>query len=152
MRESHLNFRFAKTDDWVKRDPETHEYELPSKYDPAYLVEELNCDNMTIYYEGFENIRRLAHLKKFSLQNVMSLDDWSMDRLAGNELPKLEVLDISGTKVTANGLIALHKLPSLRLLIIDNPKRSVEFELTLLGIQDSMPQLVVRDSITGEEF
>lgn len=107
---------------------------------------------MTIYYEGFENIRRLAQLKNFSLQNVKTLDDWSMDRLAGNDFPRLETLDITGTNVTANGLIALHKLPSLKLLIVDNPKRSIAFELTLLGLQASMPNLVVRDSITGEEF
>lgn len=107
---------------------------------------------MTIYYEGFENIRRLHKLKKFSLQNVKTLDDWCMDRLCGNELTALRELDITGTNVTANGLVALTKMPSLKLLIVDNPKRSVEFELTLLGLQDSMPEMVVRDSVTGEEF
>lgn len=128
------------------------EYPLPARYDPSYLVEELICDNMDIYYEGFENIRRLHSLKRMSMQNVKTLDDWCMDRLCGNEFNSLEVLNVSGTSITANGLVALTKLPSLRLLIVDNPKRSTAFELTLLDLQVSMPDLIIRDSVTGEIF
>lgn len=148
---SSLPHRFTNSDKWIKRN-EMHEYTLPSRYNPEWILEELNCDNMVIHYEGFENIRRLNNLKKFSLQNVKTLDDWSLDRLAGNDFAQLEILNISGTNVTANGLIALQKLPSLRLLIVDNPKRSIAFELTLLAMQDTMPNLVVRDSVTDEEI
>lgn len=143
--------RFTKDQDFIKRNDKL-EYNLPDRYHPAWLVEELICDEMDIYYEGFENIRRLHHLKKFSLQNVKTLDDWCMDRLCGNEFTKLEILNISGTSITANGLVALTKLTSLRLLIIDNPKRSLIFELTLLALQDTMPNLTIRDSVTGEDF
>jgi len=143
--------KFTKSPAYVRRDVNM-EYPLPDRYDPTYLVEELICDNMDIYYEGFENIRRLHSLKRISLQNVKTMDDWCMDRLCGNEFNNLEVLNVSGTSISANGLVALTKLPSLRLLVVDNPKRSTVFELTLLALQDTMPDLVVRDSVTGEIF
>lgn len=100
---------------------------------------------MNLHYEGLENLRRLNHLRFLSMQGVKELDDWGLDRLGGNELNRLEVLDISGTKVTANGICALLKFPWLRLLILSDSTRSVEFELSLVMLQDLKPDLEVRD-------
>lgn len=100
---------------------------------------------MELCYEGLENIRRLRELTFFSLRNIKEFDDWALDRVCGSEFEKLEVLDVSGTNITANGLVAVLKLPSLRMLFLDNVKRSTEFEYTVCLLQEEMPRLECRD-------
>lgn len=125
---------------------ENDEYDLPSRFNPNWIISDIKCDGMALYYEGLENIRRLYQLKTFSLKNVKTFDDWCMDRLAGNQLDSLEVLDISGTNITTNGLVALPKIQSLKVLIISDIKRSPAFELSLHMLQDIMPDLEIRET------
>lgn len=86
------------------KEEEPEHIPLPIKYDPNYELEAIKCDNLTLYYEGLDNIRRLKKLKYLSFCNVKLFDDWSLDRISGSEFSSLETLDISGTSVTANGL------------------------------------------------
>lgn len=123
------------------------EYELPSRFDPNWVIQDIICQNVQLFYEGLQNMRRLFGLKTLSFKNVKNFDDWYLDRVAGNEYDNLEVLDISGTDVTAYGLTAIPKIPSLRLLILSDIKRSVVFELTLILLQDQMPHLEIREAI-----
>lgn len=121
-------------------------YDLPRFNEVDWKIDAIKCDEMTLYYEGLENIRRLNHLKFMSFINVKDFDDWSLDRVCGSEFPLLQVLDLTGTNITSNGLAAIHKVPSLRLLILNDIKRSTEFELACLQIEVVMPKLKIQDS------
>lgn len=125
---------------------EHDEYNLPRTYDPEWLVLAIKADNMELYFEGLENIRRLNHLRYFSLRNVKQFDDWSMDRLCSNQFDRIEILDVSGTSVTANALFAVPKLRSLRALVMDTTNRSVEFQLACSLLEEVMPKLRILDS------
>lgn len=119
------------------------QFDFPNMYDESYKLEEIRCDNMDLYYEGIENIRRLKCLKRLSFRNVKTFDDWCLDRLSGNEFPVLEVLDLTGTSITERGLCALYRIPSLKILIIDDPKKSTSFELHCLLLEEAIPLLKV---------
>lgn len=101
---------------------------------------------MELHYEGLENVRRLNYLRYFSLRNVKQFDDWCLDRLCGNQFDNIEILDVSGTKVTANGLTAVPKLRSLKALVIDLNDRSVEFQLACSLLEEAMPTLRILNS------
>lgn len=125
---------------------EDDEYNLPRTYDPEWLVMAIKADNMELYFEGLENVRRLNHLRYFSLRNVKQFDDWCMDRLCGNQFDNIEILDVSGTNITANALYAVPKLRSLRALVMDTKDRSIEFQLACSLLEEVMPQLRILDS------
>lgn len=122
------------------------EYDLPRTYNPEYLVDAIKCDGMELYYEGLENVRRLNHLIYFSLRDVKMFDDWFMDRLCGNQYTRLEILDVSGTSITANALYAVPKLRHLKAIVLDTKNRSLEFQLALSLLEEVMPHLKILDS------
>lgn len=119
------------------------DFDFPNVYDKAFELEEILCDNMELYYEGLENIRRLKSLKRLSFRNVKTFDDWCLDRLSGSDFPALEILDLSGTSITERGLSALYRLPSLKVLIVDDPKKSNSFELHCIMLEEVIPLLKV---------
>jgi len=53
------------------------------------------------------------------------------------------VLDLSGTEITTNGLSCLYRLPQLKLLILDDPKETLELELATAMLEESMPALKI---------
>lgn len=138
-------FRFTKSPEWVKKN-EDDEFDLPRQFDPDWVIDGIKCNGMELFYEGLENIRRLHSLKTFSLKNVKQFDDWCLDRIAGNQFENLEELDISGTSITANGLVAVPKLQSLKVLIVSDVKRSPAFELSLLMLEDILPGLKILEA------
>lgn len=140
-----LIFRFTRSNKWIKKN-EYDEYDLPRTYDPEYLVDAIKCDNMELYYEGLENIRRLNHLIYFSLRNVKMFDDWFMDRLCGNQFDRIEILDVSGTSITANALYAVPKLRSLKAIVLDTKDRSIEFQLACSLLEEVVPHLKILNS------
>lgn len=101
---------------------------------------------MELYYEGLENIRRLSQLKYFSIRNCKLFDDWCMDRLCGNQFDQIEILDVSGTSITANALVAVPKLRSLKAIVLDLTDRSIEFQLSCSLLEEVMPQLKILNS------
>lgn len=98
---------------------------------------------MELYYEGLENIRRLKQLKFLSFRNVKTFDDWCLDRVSGSQFERLEILDISGTPTTELGLTALYRIPTLKMLIVDDPKKSTSYELTCLQLEEVIPDLKI---------
>lgn len=96
----------------------------------------MRCDNMELYYEGLENIRELKSLKFLSFHNVETFDDWCLDRVSGSYYENLEILDLSGTQITENGLTSLYRLPTLKMLILDDPKKSIKYELTCAMLEE----------------
>lgn len=134
--------KFVGEKEW-KTMNEDGDYEVPDKYVHGLFIEAIDCENMEIYYEGLENLRRLKSLRFISFKNVKSFDDWCVDRISGSEFESLEVLDLSGTQVTERGIAALYRVPSLKKLILDKPKRSIEWKLTLAMLQDIIPGLEI---------
>lgn len=137
--------KFLNSKNWMRAN-ENGEFKLPSTYHAQFKVEALRCDNMTLYYEGLENIRWLQDLKFISFHNVKTFDDWCLDRVSGSQCHKLEVLDISGTQCTARGLACLYRLNNLKLLIVDDPKDSLEYELTCSMLEEALPKLKIVDA------
>ena len=125
---------------------EENEYDLPCEYDNNWTLEAIRCDNMELYYEGLENIRRLKKLKFLSFCNVQNFDDWCLDRVSGSELESLEVLDLSGTRVTERGLCALYRVPSLKLLIVDDTKVNKTYEFTCALLEEFIPNVKIKGS------
>lgn len=134
--------KFLNSQNWMKAN-ENGEFKLPSTYNPKFKVEALKCDNMKLYYEGLENIRWLQELKFISFRNIKTFDDWCLDRVSGSQCFKLEILDISGTSCTSRGLSCLYRLSNLKLLIVDDPKISLEYELTYSMLEECLPNLQV---------
>lgn len=134
--------KFLNESTWTKKD-ENDEYVLPSKYDATKKLVAIKCDNMTLYYEGLENIRRLEFLKFLSFRNVKTFDDWCLDRVSGSGFNKLEILDLSGTDVTENGLNALYRIPTLKLLILDDPERNTGMKLMCAMIEEAYPDIKI---------
>lgn len=118
-------------------------FDFPNLYDESYELEEIRCDDMELYYEGLENLSRLKCLTRLSFRNVKTFDDWCLDRVSGSDFPSLEVLDLTGTSITERGLSALYRMPSLKMLIVDDPKKSNAFELYSLLLEETIPTLKV---------
>lgn len=133
--------KFLDQDRWVKSDEGYRS--LPDRYVSTMHLEAIDCEGMELYYEGLDNLRRLRHLKYASFKNIESFDDWCMDRISGAEFDKLEVLDVSGTKVTEKGLQALYRIPSLKKLIVDDPDQNTQWQLVVAMLQEIMPDLKV---------
>lgn len=140
-------FRFCGSEEWTKQD-KNDEYDLPKNFVPNMYIESIRCDNMELYYEGLENVRRLKHLKYLSFKNVATFDDWCLDRVSGSEFSQLETLDLSGTNITERGLQSLYRIPTLRTLILDEPARDKGMELVLSMLQEVCIHLKVVDSKT----
>ncbi|KAH8300545.1 hypothetical protein KR018_012097 [Drosophila ironensis] len=134
--------KFVNESRWHRAN-EDGEFNLPNKFDARFKVEALRCDNMALYYEGLENLRGLDSLKFLSFHNVKTFDDWCLDRVSGGGYSHLEVLDLSGTEVTIQGFSCLYRLPQLKLLILDDPKSSLEMELATAMLEEAMPSLKI---------
>lgn len=137
--------KFTNGPEWIKAD-EYGDFDLPKSFDSSYRVEALKCDNMTLYYEGMENLQSLEYLKYISFYNVQLFDDWHLDRLSGMRYPQLEILDITKTNTTYRGLSCLYRLNTLKFLIVDNPKESLAYELSCAMLQEFLPHLEIASS------
>lgn len=125
---------------------------LPTKYNAKYLVECINFDDQPLHYEGVENIDDLQECKSISLRNTRHFNDWCLDRLCGNYLPKLEELDITGTDTTERGLEAIYRLPALKRLILDKSSRdTVEYKLIFAMLEEMNLDLHVLDSSEAKQ-
>lgn len=120
------------------------EYNLPGHFVPNLVLEEIKCDNMNLFYEGIENIRRLRYLKHLSFENVTKFNDWYLDRISGSSFPALEVLNLRGTTVTDRGLHCLYRLPSLKLVLVDDPEKNIMWKMMVSLLEEWNPELEVR--------
>lgn len=140
--------KFCGHSEWLEMNSEEDvKVPLPNKYNPHYELEAIKCDGMELYYEGLENLRRLKKLLYLSFKDVKTFDDWCLDRVSGSEYEKLEVLDISGTSVSANGLQALYRITSLKKLVVSHPdKDDPKWNLTIAMLQEILPNLEISSS------
>ncbi|XP_058119422.1 distal membrane-arm assembly complex protein 2 [Anopheles ziemanni] len=137
--------RFRGDTQWIKMDDDD-QYDLPRHHVPGMVLEEVRCDGMQLFYEGMENIQKLLRLKHLSFENVSLFDDWYLDRISGNTLPSLEKLNLRGTAITHRGLNCLYRLPSLKLLLVDDPEKDIHWKLTVAMLEEWNPSLRVASS------
>lgn len=137
--------RFRGQKEWIKMDEEEN-YNLPQHFIPNLVLEEIKCDNMNLFYEGLENIRRLRYLKHLSFENVAKFDDWCLDRISGNSFPSLEVLNLRRTAITDRGLHCLYRLPSLKVVLVDDPEKNIMWKMMVSLLEEWNPQMSVRAS------
>lgn len=120
---------------------------MPNAFKSEYLIDAIKCEGMDdLVYEGLQNFRRLNRLIYLSFRKVKNFDDWCLDRICGEQFELLKIIDISGTNVSANGLIAIPKLPALEAIVLDLSNRSIEFQLACSLLQEVRPELKILDS------
>lgn len=132
---------------WVEMlDEFTMTSPVPINYDPNFVVEAMDCEGVNLYFEGIENLRRLKNLLCISFRNNKNFDDWCLDRVSGSQYEQIQVLDVAGTNITFRGLSALYRMPTLKKIIVDDPLRDPEWQLTVAMLAEIMPNLEVVDS------
>ncbi|XP_062559668.1 uncharacterized protein LOC134224358 [Armigeres subalbatus] len=142
-REGSVRFRGQKQ--WIKMD-EKDDYDLPRNFVPNMVLEEVKCDNMDLFYEGLENIRQLRFLKHLSFENVSRFDDWYLDRISGNGFPVLEELNLRGTAVTYRGLHCLYRLPSLKVVLVDEPEKNIMWQMMVSQLEEWNPNIAIKSA------
>lgn len=124
-----------KNSDWLAAS-KNKPVRLPNSYKSNYVITSIDASNTLISYEGLKNMNSLYHLKWLSFKGCEYIDDWCVDKIAG-QYQTLEHLDISDCKnVTENALEALYKLRNLRTLIVTNHNKSAAFELTCFMLEE----------------
>uniref|UniRef100_A0A336M527 CSON003903 protein n=1 Tax=Culicoides sonorensis TaxID=179676 RepID=A0A336M527_CULSO len=125
--------------------------EYPNRYDPDYIVEEVEYDDLPLHYSGVENIRDLLQCKRISLKNSPYFDDWCLDRLSGNNFPVLETLDLRGTKgITFNSMTCIYRLTGLKKLYLSRDD-SVQWRLSIAMLEEMNPNLTVISEVLPPE-
>lgn len=126
---------------------------MPRFYDPNWKVEALDCSTVPLVYEGLDNIRHLDGLKWLSLEGCPHVDDWFLDRIAGEFSHSLQYLNIKDCKkVTETGIACLSKISTLETLVLGGPyPRSKNLELVCLMLEDILPKLTIRGIVYCDE-
>lgn len=134
--------KFVGNDKWMSME-DIDQQKIPSVFVHGFFVEEIDASGLNLCYEGFDNLSRLAKLKKLILSNCPNIDDWCLGRnhLFANTL---EYLDISGCHlVTERGICTLHSLKKLKTLVINDTPNIQNKELVSLLLQDIIPECEV---------
>ncbi|XP_045464929.1 distal membrane-arm assembly complex protein 2 [Harmonia axyridis] len=136
--------KFHGDDVWIKAD-ENKNYNLPEYYVRNKYIEAIDCTNTDIYYEALQNFQELKFLKWLSLNDCENLDDWCIDTICGAHYKSLVYLDLRNCpNITERGLVALWKMEKLKILYLDDILRSTQYEMTVLLLQEYLPQLEIK--------
>lgn len=137
--------KFYGENRWIKKD-EFGNYSLPPHFDGSKVLEAIDCQNMTLYYEGLVNFRDLRQVKWLSVNGCENVDDWCLDRISNIFRHDLVYLDLRNcSNYTHRGLGALYKMKDLKILYVDDILLNSSFELTCLMLQQVNPHLEIRD-------
>lgn len=135
--------KFKGKDEWVSIPKNGKALDLPQKFDPNYVVTEVDASECVLYYEGLDNFQGCSRVKWASFARCPEIDDWCIDRIAFL-FPNIEYLDLSDCpKVSERGLEALYKTGMLKTLIVTNNYKSAAFELTCMMLEDVVPGLQI---------
>lgn len=116
---------------------------IPSNFNPTWLIEEIELINSEICYEGIENFQELRTLKRVTFKDCEFFDNWALERLLCL-CPNLEYLNVSGCKkITERGLEGVYRTWNLKHLIVTDFNHTASFELTCMLLEDCMPDLKV---------
>ncbi|XP_076643362.1 distal membrane arm assembly component 2 [Halictus rubicundus] len=127
--------------DWLEKIEKHRLPDLPTVYDPDFVVESIDLKGYPIAFENWEYMSNLLQLRWLCVRGCNTVDDWVLDKIA-LEYPALEYLDVSDCiHVTERGLEALYKIPNLKKLIVTNFYKSAALELTCFMLEDINPYL-----------
>lgn len=94
----------------------------------------------------------MESLKWLSVESCPHIDDWCLDRIAGEYGHSLEYLNIRDCpKVTEKGIASLSKLKKLKTLVLGGHPKAQHLELVCLMLEDALPNLTVKGIIYCDE-
>ncbi len=95
----------------------------------------------------------MDNLKWLSLDGCPYVDDWFLDRIAGEFSHSLEYLSIKDCKdVSERGISSLAKIKNLKTLVLGGQyPKSIHLELVCLMLEEALPQLTIRGIIYCNE-
>lgn len=83
--------------------------------------------------------------KWFSFEGCPNIDDWCLDRIAGEYSHCLEHLNIKDCpQVTESGIACLTRLRKLKTLTLGGHPKAKNIELVCLMLEDVLPDLCIR--------
>ena len=87
----------------------------------------------------------MNNLRWLSLENCPHIDDWCLDRIAGEYVSSLEYLNIKNcSKVSERGISGICKLKNLKVLELGGHSDVKNLELVCLMLEDVLPNLTIR--------
>ncbi|KAF7489133.1 hypothetical protein SSS_08001 [Sarcoptes scabiei] len=104
---------------------ETDHKKLPKTFDKKYRLLSIDASQLNLIYEGMDNLILLYELEELNLAQNCKLDDWSCDKIARifRNSQKLTYLNLSDIPlITHKGIECLHKINSLKTLVIKGTK------------------------------
>ena len=87
----------------------------------------------------------MEDLKWLSLEGCPHIDDWCLDRIAGEYEHSLEYLNVRDCPlVTEKGISSLSKLKKLKTLYIGGHPKAKHLELVCLMLEEVVPNIDIR--------
>lgn len=137
--------KFCGQEEWIQLDEKTNDSSLPKFYDESFKIKALDCSQMTLTHQGLLNMSNLNHLQSLNLENCPRIDDWCLDRVAGQYFSSLEHLNIKNcSKITEKGISCLSKMSKLKVLEIGGHESAQNLELVCLMLEDVLPNLAIK--------
>ena len=94
----------------------------------------------------------MDHLKWLSLEGCPLIDDWCLDKIAGEYGHLLEHLNIRNCPlVTDRGIAGLTKMKKLKSLHLGGHPKAKYLELTCLMLEDAIPGLKINGIVYCDE-
>ncbi|GBO99408.1 Distal membrane-arm assembly complex protein 2 [Eumeta japonica] len=137
--------RLKNENNWISGNP--MDLDLPVKFAEGYFIEAIDCSTFKkggIRYEGIPNLGELNFLKWLSLQNNSHVDEWSLDKLAGQNGSTIEYLDIRGISFNVGCVYALARMPKLQVVLISDISDNLEIQAALSVLEMENPNLLIK--------
>lgn len=94
----------------------------------------------------------MENLKWLSLEGCPHIDDWCLDRIAGEYGHTLEYLNIRDCSlVTEKGIASLSKMKRLKTLFLGGHPKAQNLELVCLMLEDVIPDINIRGILYCDE-
>lgn len=94
----------------------------------------------------------IENLKWLSVESCPYIDDWCLDRIAGEYHHSLEYLNIKDCAlVTERGIASLTQMKKLKTLVIGGHPKAKNLELVCLMLEDVLPDVTIKGIIYCDE-
>nr|ACO15574.1 ATP synthase subunit s-like protein [Caligus clemensi] len=133
--------KFKDQEKWV----DANSNSLPSTFKPGHYLECIEASRSQLIYEGLQNLRNLQFLKHLDVSYCEQVDEWFIDRIAGEYKETLEYLDMSGCyRLDWNGIEPLARLRNLKVLVLHDLDHIEDLKLLCLLLLEVNPSLEIR--------
>lgn len=138
--------KWEGSNEWID---ENHTYHtpLPTQRVQNLFIEAIDASGTSMMYETFETMLYLKKLKYLDISSCQYINEWCLDRLVHFQ-HTLQYLNVSNcASVKENGLGMLHKIPSLKRLVVCGMTGLKQPELTLLALEEMLPNCLISTDI-----